>query len=175
MDHQPTHGGPTKRINRLGDRFAYEVTIKGRANQVAPLVAKLNAGRAQKVRMPVNQPGDYVQLTNPVTVSVSVSGGQSLTLTGLPVGHVLKGGQMVSIMAVNGVSYLHQIADDATANASGVIGLTVVPAVRTTLSIGDVVTVNLPIIEGYLAGSVTEWTADFLKLIEVGFQIVEAE
>lgn len=175
MDHQPTHGGSTKRINRLGDRFAYQVTIKGRGSQAAPLVAKLNAGRSQKVRMPVNQPVVYADVTNPVTVGVSVSGGQSLTLRGLPAGHVLKGGQMVSLTAVNGVSYLHQIADDATANASGIIGVAVVPAIRTTLNIGDVVNVNAPIIEGYLAGSVTEWTADFLKLIEVGFQIVEAE
>lgn len=172
---QPAFGGPTKLINRLGDRFAYKVTIKGRAVQVAPLVAKLNAGRSDKVRMPVNQPVDYADVPGAVTVHTAVSGGHSLNLAGLPVGHSLKSGQMVSVMAVNGVSYLHQIVDDATADGSGRVALTVTPMVRSQLNVGDQVNVNAPIIEGYLAGSVTEWTADFLNLIEVGFQIVEAE
>lgn len=172
---QPAFGGPTKLINRLGDRFAYKVTIKGRAVQVAPLVAKLNAGRSDKVRMPVNQPVEYADVPGPVTVRTAVSGGHGLNLTGLPAGHVMKGGQMVSVTAVNGVSYLHQIIDDVTADASGRVSLIVAPMVRSQLNVGDPVNVNAPIIEGYLAGSVTEWTADFLNLIEVGFQILEAE
>ncbi len=175
MDHQPAYGGPTKRINRLGDRFAYKLVIKGRAVQVRPLVAKLNAGRSDKVRMPVNQPVDYAQVPGSVTVATAVSGGNALNLAGLPAGHLMKSGQMISIMAVNGVSYLHEVRNDATTNGSGMFALTVSPMIRTQHNVGDAVNVNAPIIEGYLAGSVTEWTADFLNLIEVGFQILEAE
>lgn len=175
MDHQPAYGGPTKRINRLGDRFAYKLVIKGRASQVRPLVAKLNAGRSDKVRMPVNQPVDYAQVLGSVTVATAVSGGNALNLSGLPAGYVMTCGQMVSIMAVNGVSYLHEIRADATANGSGTVSLNVSPMIRTQLNVGDAVNVNAPIIEGYLAGSVTEWSADYLDLIEVGFQIMEAE
>lgn len=175
IDHQPTHGGATKRINRLGDRFSFEVSIRARGDQGSALVARLNAGRSDKVRIPIHQAVEYARVTGPVRVSTSISGGQSLNLNGLPAGHKLMGGQLISIKAVSGVSYLHQIVNDATANASGVITLTVAPMIRTVLSVGDLVEVNDPVIEGYLAGSATEWTVDFMRSVQVGFTIVEAE
>lgn len=175
IDHQPTHGGATKRINRLGDRFSFEVAIRARADQGSALVARLNAARSDKVRIPVRQAVDYARITGPVRVATSISGGQSLNLNGLPAAHQLKCGQMISIKAVNGVSYLHQIVNDATANASGVITLAVAPMIRSILNVGDLVEVNDPIIEGYLAGSATEWTVDFMRTVQVGFTIVEAE
>lgn len=175
QDHQPTHGGPTKRINRLGDRFSYEIALRARGDQGSALVAKLNAGRSQKVRIPIRQAVEFPVVGGPVTVSTAVSGGTSLNMTGLPNGHVLKGGQFISVTGVNGVSYLHQIIEDATSNASGTVALTVAPMIRTVLNVGDPVRVNDPVIEGYLVGAATEWTVDFIGSVQVGFVVMEAE
>lgn len=175
LDHQPTHGGSTKRINRLGDRYSYEVAIRARGDQASALVAKLNAGRSDKVRVPVNQAATFAHVAGPVTIATAVSGGQSMNITGLPNGHQMKGGQLISVRGVNGVSYLHMIVNDSTANSNGTAALTVTPMIRTVLNVGDQVEVNDPVIEGYLAGAVTEWTVDFIRSIQVAFTVVEAE
>lgn len=175
IDNVPTHGGPTKRVNRLGDRLGYEVSFRANGEQGSAFVAKLNAGRSDKVRVPIRQAVDYAQVGGPITVATAISGGQSINLTGFASGHVLKGGQMISVRGVNGVSYLHQIVNDATANASGVVALTVVPMVRTILNVGDPVQVNDPVIEGYLAGNATEWTIDFIRSVQVAYTVLEAE
>jgi hypothetical protein len=175
QDQRPTHGGPNKRINRLGDHWAYSLSFPARGDQGMAYAAKLNAGLAQKVRVDVRQPAEYTTVPGPVTIGSAVSGGSTIVLAGLPVGHVLMGGQLFSVIGANGVSYLHQITDDATANGSGRATLTVIPAVRTVLNVADVVQVNSPVIEGYLVSRINPTQIKFTDTVEIGFQVEESE
>lgn len=170
MKVEAAYGGSTKLVNRLGDRFSYEFNYKVRAEQGGPLAAKLAQATREKARVQINQPIDYPTLSA-VTVGTAVSGGLTVNMKGTG---KLTAGQFINLTA-NGKLYLHMVTADANLTAAGV-AVQIIPAVRTSISVGSAVEVNNPMIEGYLANNTPSWEVnDLPRVISLSFQIVEAE
>lgn len=165
------YGGPTKLINRLGDRYECETAVKGRGTQAAPLIAKLNQARRDKARMPIEQAVQYDRFTAPVTVATAVSGGMTVRLSGTG---QLTAGQFINLTGTNDRRYLHMVTADVTLVAGGT-QVEVIPPIRSNISFGSHVEVNDPTIEGYLSSTTNEWAINFHRIIEVSFTITEAE
>jgi hypothetical protein len=166
VDHTPYLGGPQQRLSRLGDRFAIKVDCRPmRASQAGVVIAALLEGLAQRVLYPVPQPGlDQGQWANG-SVSGSHAGGRTLSFSGGGAEKVV--GQYLSIVK-NGTRYLHMIT------AAGGSTLTVIPALRTTLSGGETIEFGEPKIEGYLVGSEQSWVLGMVENVGLTFEIVEA-
>lgn len=169
VDVESTYGGPTKRINRLGDRYSYTVNLKARGSQGAPAIALLNRGRREQVRMPVNQAVDYPPTS--ITVRTSATGGSTIALQG---SGELKAGQFIVLHGVGTRQYLHMVAEDAVI-ASGGTNVRLTPPIRAAINAGSHVETANPTITGWLSGKTTEWTINELKIVEVELVITEAE
>lgn len=84
-----------------------------------------------------------------VTVSAIHAQRTALTLTGLPVGFVLTGGDYISIETITGIEFFKIArANGGTANASGTTPeMEVVPAIRPSVAVGNAVTLIKPMVE----------------------------
>lgn len=169
VDVDSAYGGPNKRINRLGDRYSYSVVLKARGNQGAPVIALINKGRRELVRMPVNQAVDY-PATN-LTVKTGVSGGSVIALQGTG---DLKAGQLITLYGPNNKQYLHMVYEDVTITAAGT-NVQLTPMIRGPINAGSHVETQSPTITGWLTGKTTEWTINEAKIVEVELTITEAE
>ena len=174
IDLQPPGGGETQRINRLGDRFLVETSIKLRGDQGIGLMAVLNANKGLKVRLPVPQ---TIEIGNPGS-SVLVSGasaGTTLSLKGLTPNYPLRSGQFLTVVK-GGKRYLHQVVTSVAANGSGAATLTIVPMLRVALATNDVVEIASPTIEGYLDTRENDWSQNgWLQSVAVTVTVREAE
>lgn len=174
FDQTGGEGGETTMVGKLGSRFQVETTPKLHGRDGIALVAKLNANRGLKVRLPFRQPG--IEIGNPGNPSVNAaSEGTTLSLKGLSAGYHLQAGQMVSVVK-NGKRYLHQIVDEVFATGGGTATATITPMIRTPLAGGETVEIANPTIEGFLQMSgQTEWVVGYTEAVEVTVTVKEAE
>lgn len=174
IDLQPSGGGETQRINRLGDRFAVETTFKLRGDQGMGVIATLNANKGSKVRLYIPQ---EIEIGNPGS-SVQVNGsasGTTVVLKGLTANYVLQSGQFISIVK-SGKRYLHQVVTDVTASGLGAATVSIVPMLRVSLTGDEVVEVATPSIEGFLTSRETDWIQNgWLKTVAVTVSVMEGE
>lgn len=174
LDLQPSGGGETQRVNRLGDRFAFETSFKVLGVQGIGLIAVLNANKCSKVRVYIPQ---TVAVGSPGS-SVLVNGansGQSLVLKGVAASNPFTSGQFITIVK-SGKRYLHQVVANATASGGGAVTLTIVPTLRIALTGDEVVEVATPSIEGFLTARETEWvTHTGHNSVAMTISVMEAE
>ncbi len=172
-DLKPSFGGKHQRINRLGDRFSIEVAARPMSyDQGAGLVVLLNKGLSQKVIFKVPQ---AMAVGTPGSPKVASAGqaGSTLTINGLTNGYQFKPGQYFSIVS-NGVRYLHQVASATVASGNTCVA-DIVPMLRISPNLNDVIEVIEPRIEGFLIGNSNNWTVDQCHSIGLTFGIEEAE
>lgn len=174
LDLQPSGGGETQRVNRLGDRFAFETSFKVLGAQGIGLIAVLNANKGSKVRVLIPQP---IVVGSPGS-SVLVNGanaGQTLVVKGVAASHPFKSGQFITVVK-SGKRYLHQVVADVTSSGGGTATLTIVPTLRVALTGDEVVEVAAPSIEGFLTARETEWvTHTGHKSVAMTISVMEAE
>lgn len=177
VQQQGAFGGPSKLINRLGDRYAMTVnSLRLRGDQGRGLVAKLTAGRSDKVRVPVYQPPFEGHPGAPRVAGAHNAQTTTLTIKNLTVGFNVKAGLFLTIIAANGKRYLHQIvSDDAVVGGGGTAVVTVSPMIRVALTDNAQIEMAEPTIEGFLNGQSNEWTLDYMRTIGVSFTVTEAE
>ncbi len=154
-DQKAPMGGGYQRLNRLGNRFALEITYP----RLKPepdgriLIARLRRAKTEGALFPFPQPGlDIGNPGNPV-VNGANQAGTMLVLRGFTGGYVLREGQYFSIIH-GGRRYLHNAAGDFTASAGGIMTITLDPMLRMdSLQDGAVVEVAKPYIEGIVSGA----------------------
>lgn len=174
LDLQSSAGGEVQRVSKMGDRFALETSFTLKGDQGIGLVAKLNANRGSRVRVPVPQ---AIEIGTPGS-SVLADGanqGTTLNLKGLPDGYALQPGQFITVVK-SGKRYLHQIVEADPADEDGKTAAVIVPMLRVALVANDVVEVAEPSIEGFLQARETEWTQNgWLQSVGVTVKVSEAE
>ncbi len=170
----PILGGPVQTIQRLGARFAVDVTLP-------PLEPK-DAARFLAARMKARAESDTLTLAWPQAEIWSVIGGAPvvngagqagarLNISGLTAGQVIPAGRFFSFTA-GGRSYLHVTTLEVTANGAGQVQLHVAPLLRATPPNGAALNFSAPIVEGLLTGAV-EWSLERLRWTSTAFTLSE--
>jgi hypothetical protein len=155
-------GGSTQNIMRLGDRWAFDVTMPPMTEAVArPIIAAyleaLATGQTVRLRVP--------QLDGPSPVGfVGVVNATNGTINGGGIGGV-KQGMWFSVIADNGWSYLHQV----TSVSSTLVNV----APRLRASFNTVSQFAAPVIEGWLE-TPFEWSVEIAQIIGLSCSITEA-
>lgn len=153
-DQKAPMGGAYQRLNRLGNRFALQITYP----RLKPepdgriLASRLRRAKTEGALFPVPQPG--LDLGSPGSPVVNGAGqmGSSLTLRNFAPGYTVREGQFFSIIH-GGRRYLHCAAADATSTGGGNITLTLYPMLRIRPADGAICEFAKPYIEGIVAGS----------------------
>ncbi len=167
-------GGAAQRINRLGNRWAVNVTMPPlTALQARNWSAGLTAALQNGVRMAIRQPDLAIGTPGTVRVNGDGQAGASLVCDGASAAYVARIGQWASVIT-GGRRYLYQIAADATASGGGAITLTLTTPLRVAHADNDLVELAAPEIEGLIVG-LPEWGIDVDRLTRgFSFTIEEA-
>jgi hypothetical protein len=170
----PFLGGPEQRINRVGTRFGLRVTLPPKSTRDEALVvqSRLLRAREDRLRMAWPQPGLIIPNPGAPIVAAGVTAGTMLPLAGLAPGFQIREGQFCSL--VHGRRYIHMFAGDATVGADGAVNAAIWPMLRTPLSVGDVVEIAEPMIEGLVSpGDELGWRIAVEHLASFSFTISE--
>lgn len=169
--------GETQQINRIGDRWQIAFTVRpmrAESIEARAWTTALTAAKRQGARYPV--PLDRLNIKYPGSPSVSAatpSLGTSIPVSGLNPNAIVLVGQWLRVTR-NGRRYLYQSNGMAVASASGAAVLSVSLPLRTALSIGDLVELQRPTIEGNLVEAIN-WKSDVQGWISLpSFTIAEA-
>ena len=153
-DQKAPMGGAYQRLNRLGNRFALEITYP----RLKPepdgriLSSRLRRAKTEGALFPVPQPGLAIGTPGSPVVSGAGQAGSSLTLRSIAPGYTVREGQFFSIIH-GGRRYLHCAAADATATGGGNITISIYPMLRIRPADGAICEFAKPYIEGIVAGA----------------------
>jgi hypothetical protein len=170
----PILGGPVQTIQRLGARFAVDVTL--------PPLEPADAGKFLAARMKARAENDTLTLAWPQAEIWSVIGGSPvvngagqsgarLNISGLTANQVIPAGRFFSFVA-GGRSYLHMTTLQVTANGAGQVQLHVAPLLRVSPPAGAALNFSAPIVEGLLTGTL-EWSLERLRWTSTAFTLSE--
>ncbi|MYL98404.1 hypothetical protein GR702_11580 [Novosphingobium sp. FGD1] len=166
VDHKPFLSGPIQRIARLGDKWSVAVDCRKMfARQAGPVIAALIGGLSDLVIMAVPQPGIDTSKWSAGTIAAAATGGRQITISGGGAAKVV--GQLFSIEKAS-IHYLHQITA-VTGN-----NLTIQPALKTPVAVGDTVDFKTPKIMGFVSGNSQSWSVGIAENLGLSFQIDEA-
>lgn len=168
-------GGPTRRIERLGSRFAVDVALPDMLADVAiGWIADLLAAKRSSGILAFPQPG--VEVGDEGTPRVNGGGqlGTSLAIDGLPAGKVIKKGWFLTIIT-NGRRYLYCITAPAVASGGGAVTLSLDPMIRRAPTDNAVIKLAVPEIEGAVQGSEAGWNVGLAAIYGISFTLAERE
>ncbi len=170
----PILGGPVQTIQRLGARFAVDVTL--------PPLEPADAGKFLAARMKARAENDTLTLAWPQAEIWSVIGGSPvvngagqagarLNISGLTANQVIPAGRFFSFQA-GGRHYLHMTTLQVNANGAGQVQLHVAPLLRVSPPAGAPLNFSAPIVEGLLTGTL-EWSLERLRWTSTAFTLSE--
>lgn len=170
----PILGGPVQTIQRLGARFAVDVTL--------PPLEPADAAKFLAARMKARAENDTLTLAWPQAEIWSVIGGSPvvngagqagarLNISGLTANQVIPAGRFFSFQA-GGRHYLHMTTLQVTANGAGQVQLHVAPLLRVSPPAGAPLNFSAPIVEGLLTGTL-EWSLERLRWTSTAFTLSE--
>jgi hypothetical protein len=167
-------GGATQKIDRLGSRFRVELTyppmteIDGRLFVSRLIRAKREGLRAEYPLLSVDQglPGSPL-------VDGAGQTGYTLAVRGLTPNYAGKEGYWLSIVR-SGQHYLHNVAANFAADATGDAVIDIFPALRIPFLDADVVNLGKPMIEGIVDGDEIGWQMSLAHHIQFSVTIEEA-
>jgi len=173
---RPIFGGAMQKLNRLGDRYALDVTMPPLDNEDhgRAWIAALVVAQRQGAILPWPQPGLVVGAPGAPVVAGAGQAGSTLLLRGFSAGYRMRAGQFVSLI-VGGRRYLHMAAAVTVAAGNGTMALPIAPMLRARPGDGALVEVAAPMIEGLLEGDSRGWTLDAALYTGLSFRIVEAK
>lgn len=153
-DQKAPMGGGYQRLNRLGNRFALDITYPRLKPEpdARILIARLRRAKTEGALFPVPQPGLDIGDPGSPVINGANQAGNVLVLRGFTSGYILREGQYFSIIH-GGRRYLHNAAGDFVASAGGVLTVTLDPMLRIVTTDGAIVEVAKPYIEGIVSGA----------------------
>lgn len=171
----PPLGGPTQRIDRMGNRFKLSVSLPPlqSASDGRRWVSRLLRGKTEGVRMEYPLLGFDPGLPGSPTVNGSGQTGRTLIIAGATPNYIFREGQFFSIVT-GGRHHLYMVDAETICSAVGAATLPVSPMLRVAHLNADAIHVAQPMIEGYIMGDELSWSMSIDHHIGLGFDIVEA-
>lgn len=168
-------GGADQKMNRLGDRFALDVTMPpmSSTDDGAAWVAALIQAQKEGALFPWPQ-GIDVAGSGALAVDGGSQGGTALAVKGSTPSRKFVRGQFFSVVHA-GRRYLHILTAAVTAGGDGKATFQIEPMMRTEYANNAVIEVDVPMIEGFLEGNSRDWTLDVLMMVGLQFRIKETE
>ena len=171
-DLTPLLPGETTRLfrNGRGKRSVTATMPKMRNQDAIAWIADLESAGEVTLRLP--QPGVDTTGAGVVRVNGANQVGTTLNVDGLPAGHVLKKGRLLSLTA-GGVSFCYRLATQAVANGGGAAALLLTTPIRRSPADNEVVEVENPVIAGLLGGDAGNWTLEVARTVGLVFTVSE--
>lgn len=171
---RPPGGGPTQRVNRVGDSWTAQIVLPPMAYETAMAWQADLRAAAETVVLPIPQPG--LDVGNPGTPRVKGANqlGNALLVDGLISGYSGKKGQFMSF-AIAGQNFAYEFRSAWTA-VSGEALIPIQPLIRVSPPDNTLVDIAAPVIEGWpsVAGGSRRITVEAL-VAGLAFQIEERE
>lgn len=166
-------GGSAQRVNRLGARWRYAVSLPPMTPSDARIwAAALARGLRNGVSYKVSQPTTPTGSPGSIAIAGAGQTGDSIDVDGGTPGYVVKQGQWLNI-ATSPRSYLYQAAATVRLDSSGEGTIEIEPPLRAVPNDNDVLNLGVPVIEGLL-DMPPEWAIDANLLVQgITFTIEE--
>lgn len=168
-------GGEDQFINRVGNRFALEVTTPKLVPQpdgrlwIAALLKAWMTG--ERVSFPFPQPGLVIGSPGSAQVDGAGQTGSTLNMKGMTPGYTVRKGQFFNVIT-GGRRYLYESDIDQTVDGLGKLAAAINPMIRVSPANNDTVDFN-PLIEGLLLGDQRSWTHVIARTQGLKFTIRE--
>jgi hypothetical protein len=168
-------GGSSVRVDRLGSRFAAEISFPLMEKEEADVfVSRLIRAKQQGLRLPWPLLGRSQGSPGLPLVDGAGQQGEAIDLKGLTNGYVFREGYWISIENADGRHYLHNVA--APLRVTGTTAtVPIAPALRFPFADGASVHIAKPMIEGALQGEVFDWAIRVDHLYQIAFTLLEDE
>ncbi len=155
---RPPLGGPVQTIDRLGTRFALDVTVPLQYAEPDGRIwsARLMQAKLYGALFAFGQDGLDIGAPGSPVVNGDTSGGTTLYLRSATPGYVFREGQFLSL--VQGRRYLHNVTADTVVAGDGTVTLPILPMLRIGFSDGNLAEVAAPKIQGSLSGNDLSWS-----------------
>lgn len=166
-------GGSSDYDDRLGNRWAMEIETP--PMRVEPngrlFIEDLWEAQREGGVFEIPQPGLTLPPLGSPTVAADVLTGRTVTLEGLTPNAAIKKGQWVSILH-DGQWYADRIRAQVIANADGEATISLRFLLRESLTAGDEVRLNKPVMEGFVEGELPlDLSVDWITAFS--FRVVE--
>lgn len=171
LEMRPAFGGDLQRINRMGDRYAFDVEMPPMRDVDAQDWGDID-DRSETVTLLVRQPGRMIQPQGAPRVNGAGQAGSSIILDGLTPQTVIRKRQWLNI-TTGGRLYLYRAKSEVIANASGQVTVPLQTMLRRAHTDNDVVELEEPRIEGFATPTEDCWAIDLAGLVRPAFTIEE--
>jgi hypothetical protein len=174
-DLNAAFGGPTQRLGRRGSRWSCDVKMPPMVGEDARLwLSRLVRGEANVVAMAIVETGLPAQ--GPAGNDIRVDGagqlGSTLAIKGVTPSYQIVEGKWLSV-AFNGRAYLYMVTEDVTADAAGEAAVKIAPMLRASPPDNAVVSLNSPVIAGFVTPAGIGWSIDTANHYGLEFTIQE--
>lgn len=170
----PATGGPDQRLDRMGDRYALDVTMPPMTYETSRAWSDLDDW-LETCTLRIPQPGLTIGSPGTPLINGADQTGRSLILNGLTPGYILRKHQWISILT-DGRHYCYRARADATADGSGNLTALLRTMLRVPHADNDPVEIAQPVIEGFVTVAEGAWKIDARdRLIRLRFLIKEVE
>lgn len=173
---EPVFGGETTRLNRL-PKWAADVVMPSMSyTDAMKWLARLSKGDVQPVSLPLQQPGLEMRgRSGTLLVNGGSQTGTTLAVDGGNANYLIREGQWVSVtVAAKDRSYLYQMDADTRISALGAANLVFTTPLRRSPANNDSLTVEHPVIEGYVQVN-PSWSVESFHETGIRFTITERE
>jgi hypothetical protein len=174
VDLTPPGGGPSQRVNRIGNRFSLVIVYP----RLRPepdgriLMSALRQAKTMGALFPFPEPGiPAVDYGTPV-VNGAGQQGSSLSISGLTPGMAVVDGKFFSIIFA-GQRYLHHTTADVVVAGDGIAEIPICPMLRISPNDAAVCEFAQPYIEGALSGNSVDVELAIAKATPASITITE--
>ena len=176
---EPSTGAEVMRLNRKGNRYAISITMPALKNKKDGRiwVNRLIRGRKEGARMAYPlldfDPGaPNLPDGTPITVDGAGQAGTSLAIKDVAPGYAFLEGQPVSL-EIDSQHFFDFLAGPAIVNSDGKATLTLTQELRKPPTVGSILHVAKPMIEGFVRGDPLSWELALRRTVELSFEIHE--
>jgi hypothetical protein len=169
---RPAFAGDLLRLNRMGDRYAFDVELPAMRDVAAQEGWGDLDDRDATLTLLIPQPGRIVQPQGLPRVNGAGQSGSSLILDGLTPQTVIRKRQWLNV-TTGGRLFLYRAKSEVVANASGQVTVPLQTMLRRSPSDNDVVELEQPRIEGFATPTEDCWAIDVAGLVRPAFTIEE--
>ncbi len=168
---RPAFGGDLQRLNRVGSRFAIDVTLPVMTYAAAQAWSDIN-DETDTVTMQIVQPG--INTGSPGTPLVNGAGqsGTTLILDGLTPHYVLRKNQWISV-STGGRLYAYRVKTEVAASAGGAVSVVLTTMLRVSPADNSPVQIAAPRIEGFATVPDDAWATNTAGHVALSFTIEE--